>query len=175
MPGCGYSRDPFICKHKHVILYWWDHHMECSQNDTEKECEHSPASVWCVTACLLDGKVISFRRGHLLWEIHAHTRVRCQKTPESSSKFWRQFRQVRFIAQSWNVSAVGQIQYVIPSVQGSGKFLTVTKKQLSKTFFSSLSEQQNRKLYYLKTNKKHWSTEKILLNWCAIELLLIKD
>lgn len=55
--GCGYSQDPFICKHKHVILYWWDHRRECTQNDTEEECEHSPAywfGVW-LRVCSREG------------------------------------------------------------------------------------------------------------------------
>lgn len=57
MRGCGYSRDPFICKYKHVILYWWDHRRECSQNDTDEECERSPAyrfGVW-LRVCSREG------------------------------------------------------------------------------------------------------------------------
>lgn len=57
MRGCGYSRDPFICKYKHVILYWWDHRRECTQNDTEEECERSPVYRFgvCLRVCSREG------------------------------------------------------------------------------------------------------------------------
>lgn len=142
MPGCGHSQDPFIFKHKHIILYWWDHPQGVHPKWHRK-------GMWVFTSISLVCDCVStWWEGYFIHErtpALRDTRSHMRQMPEDPWKFteiWRELTQVRFIAQSRNVSAVGQIQYLISSVQRRGNF-TVTKKRLSKTFFSHC---QNRKM-----------------------------
>lgn len=109
-------------------LYWWDHHRERTQNETEKECERSPASLWCVSV-RCEGS-FTRERTPAVRDTRSHT---CQISEDPSYKS----KEGQDKSNLWRVSAVGQIQYLIPRVQERGKFHTITKKQLWKTFSSN--------------------------------------
>lgn len=136
MCGCGYTRDPFICKYKHVILCWWDHRRECTQNDTDEECERSPAcplGVW-LRVCLTESL---FHPGEdTCCERYTLTHVSDTRRPLKVHPRLRRLKTSQIYSSMLNISTVGQTQYLIPNALGRGNLHSVNKKLLSKKSFS---------------------------------------